>query len=394
MGKYTETIDRLDQAIDLDQAYVARDCLEELDRATSDREVAAYYSEYAAKVDKIREDIALLTELLGELNNEDGWTQSVNQKDGTKVYFKKEEDSPFLMTKLEALLPCTTAELPRKFISMLSLFNETDLMPKWFPMGLMKSHETLLSPTPFTKSTHIKIKLPFPISQVFGPRECVIQGKGYDLSERSAAAISVRPLEIGSDFYGMTVPEPEKGYTRFVIKGAYYFEMKREGIVFKQMQQLDLKSKLIPTPVMNWLSKGQLPLQFLGRIKGKLDKYEGSEWENRVAQDTELYPDVEKRLVAAVKKEFGVEAVPLRDEQGRMRRKKTMRNRLSSTLGLGKKKKKLREEDQMEVEPEQEEEPVLLDTTTEVLRSLQKVTREMFDQCTETLGLRSPPATA
>ena len=392
MGKYTELIDQLDQAIDLDQAYVARDCLLELDKARGDSEVSDYYQQYAAKIDKVREDIDLLTELLAELNSEDGWTQSVNQKDGTKVYFKKEEDSPFLMTKLEALLPCTTAELPRKFINMLSLFNETDLMPKWFPMGLMKSHETLISPTPFTKSTNIKIKLPFPISQVFGPRECVIQGKGYDLSERSAAAISVRPLEVGTDFYGMTVPDTEKGYTRFVIKGAYYFEMKREGIVFKQMQQLDLKSKLIPSPVMNWLSKGQLPLQFLSRIKGKLDKYEGSEWESRVATNTELYPDVEKRLSAAVKKEFGVETLPLRDENGKMR-KKTMRKRISSSLGLGRKKKS-----QLvipEVEPEPEEEPVILDTTTEVLKSLQKVAREMLDQCTQTLGIRGPvPAEA
>lgn len=391
MGKYTELIDQLDQAIELDQAYVARDCLTELDRARNDKEVSTYYSECAAKIDKVREDIQNLTELLAELNNEEGWTQSVNQKDGTKVFFKKEEDSPFLMTKLEAVLPCDVAELPRKFIRLLSLFNETDLMPKWFPMGLMKSHETLLSPTPFTKSTQIKIKLPFPISQVFGPRECIIQGKGYDLSERSAAAISVLPLEVGTDFFGMTVPGPDSGYTRFVIKGAYYFEMKREGLVFKQMQLLDLKSKLIPTPIMNWLSKGQLPLQFLGRIKGKLDKYEGSEWEARVSEDRDLYPDVEKRLSAAVKKEFGVEAVALRDESGRVRRrKKTMRNRLSSGLGLGKKKKTVVTE---EIEPEPEEEvPVLLDTTTEVLKSLQKVTREMFDRCTATLGLRSPPA--
>lgn len=246
-----------------------------------------------------------MTELLAELNSEDGWTKSLSNKDGTKVYFKKEEGSPMLMTKLESLIPCDVAELSGTFIEMLTLFNESDLMPKWFPMGLMKANDTLKEPTLFSKLSHIKISVPFPLNQFFGARDVIIRGKGYDLSERKSAAISVEPLPEGSEFAGVTIPGPASGWTRFVFKGAYYFEMTREGIIFKQMQLVDLKSRMIPTPLMNWLSKGELPVRQFRTIRSKIKSFKGSAWEKRKNDDIKgLYNDVGTRLQATVEREF------------------------------------------------------------------------------------------
>ena len=253
----------------------------------------------------MRQDIDSLTELLAELNSEDGWTKSLENKDGTKVYFKREDGSPMLMTKLESIIHCETSELSKKFIDMLTLLNESDLMPKWFPMGIMKANDTLTQPTVFSKLSHIKINLPFPLNRFFGPRDMIIRGKGYDLAERKSAAISIEPLEQGAEVYGVTIPGPDSGWTRAVFKGAYYFEMSREGIIFKQMQLIDMKSRFIPTPLMNWLSKGELPVRQFRTIRSKINSLAGSEWEERTKADAQgLYKDVGSRLQETVEREF------------------------------------------------------------------------------------------
>lgn len=244
-------------------------------------------------------------ELLDELNNDDGWTPTLAHRDGTKVFFRIPEDSPVLMTKLEALIPCEVDDLADTFIQLLSLFSETTLIPKWFPFGVMKSNETLEKPTSFTRLSHIKLKLPFPVSLMVGPRDCVIRGKGYDVSEERAVAISVSTLTAGKVVQGLTVPEPAEGYTRFEFKGAYYLELTREGIMFKQLQLIDLNSNVIPPMVMNWIAKGELPMRQLKQIKAKLKKFKGSIWEKMVEEDNDnVYADVHGRLLKVIDKEF------------------------------------------------------------------------------------------
>ena len=253
----------------------------------------------------MRKDNVLLGELLDELNNDEGWSPALSHRDGTKVFFRIPADSPMLMTKLEALIPCAVEDLADTFIKLLSLFSETSLIPKWFPFSVMKSNDTLEKPTSFTRLTHIKIKLPFPLGMLFGPRDCVIRGKGYDISEERAVAISVSTLNEGQVVQGLTVPGSPDGFTRFEFRGAYYLELTREGIVFKQLQLIDLHTKIIPPMIMNWIAKGELPMRQLKQIRAKLRGFQGSLWERMVEEDNDnIYRDVHARLVKVIERDF------------------------------------------------------------------------------------------
>lgn len=305
MGKFAKKIEELEQAIDMDKAFVCKDLLEELDKEADDPEIQTFYKLYSKKIALVRKDNAYLIELLDQLNSNDGWVKAVSHRDGTQVHYRFPEDSEMLMTKLEALIPCEVDELADTFIKLLSLFSETTLIPKWFPFSVMKSNETLEKPTSFTRLTHIKLKLPFPVSLVFGPRDCVIRGKGYDISEERAVAISVSTLKAGSVVQGLTVPESAEGFTPFEFRGAYYLELTREGIMFKQLQLIDLNTNVIPPMVMNWIAKGELPLRQLKQIKAKLKKFEGSVWEEKVAEDNDkVYKDVHERLEKVIERDF------------------------------------------------------------------------------------------
>jgi len=325
MGKlrsdYQNLVDELDQAIKNDQVYLCRDLLEHMDPAVSKSSVVrSYFEKHEEVLQNLRSDIENLDTLLGQLNTDEGWKlASKNSK--VTVYFQKKEDSPFLMTKAETLLEANLGSLPTLFVKLLSLFNENDLMPKWFPMGVMKGNDCLYQPTKFSKIIQPQIKLPLPLSAVIGPRESVVVGKGYDMSERKAVAISINPLNAGETVDDWVCPETPQGFTRFVMFGAYYFELTPKGISFKLLQQLDLKSKMIPAPILNWLSKGAMPNEFMSKIRDRIKKYEGSIWEERVNANPELYDDVKDRLMRTLQKEYGIQTIALAQEDDQQMKK-------------------------------------------------------------------------
>eukprot|EP00924_Labyrinthula_sp_SR-Ha-C_P009950 snap_masked-scaffold_21-processed-gene-4.38-mRNA-1 protein AED:0.14 eAED:0.14 QI:0/-1/0/1/-1/1/1/0/465 len=316
-------VELLDQAIKDDQVYRARDFLadaesilagKKLPYSDSKAGVETYFTRNEPVLKNLRKNIDLVTDLLDSLNSEKDWTKVAERK-GIKVFSQETPGDPLLQTKVETFFPESLERVPLLFNRMISLFNETDLLHKWFPRGLLTSAEMLLQVSNFSKIVNPKLVPKFPLSGVLGPREVTILGHGFDLSERSTVIITVSTLLPGDVVFGQDseldfdVPEAGGKFTQFYLDAAYYFELRKEGAIFKMIQKINLNSKIIPPMIMNLVSKGALPYETISSFKKTLKNFEGSEWEERIEQNPNLYKEIERRLLNFMEKEFNFRIV-------------------------------------------------------------------------------------
>lgn len=227
------------------------------------------------------------------------------------MYFNKVEGNPVLRTKVETFFPGNPHDLTVLFTKLISIFNETDLFPKWFPRGVMKSSNMMQQVSKFSKTVKIQVAMAYPLSMLIGPRETNVIGQGFDMSERSSVCIVVRTLKEGEVINGMKTPGTTKGYTPFNYESAYYFELKPTGIVFKLIQLMDLNLSYVPPSILNYISKGVIPFEMIANLKRQIRNFEGSEWEERVNSNPELYNEVDKRLLNYMETKLGIVPQPL-----------------------------------------------------------------------------------
>lgn len=304
-----EVFEAFDEAVALDKPYEAQRLAKRAEElAESSVETQEAYNRRKKAIHRVLREARELENLLAEIDSLEGWTKSL-EKDGVAVFFKKEEGSPFLVTKSSK----TFSAVPGKpatytFLALVSLFAEVDLMPNYFPRGLMKSNEVLKAETKFSRFTRIRIQPPLflPISK----REVIIEGKGYDITqERSAICIGVRTLPKDFTQDGFTVPDLTPGYTRFDIRAAYYIQILEDGsCYFANIQFIDLKLSFVPPAVLNLVSKGAVPLEFVSNLTKAFDQFEGSQWQNRILEQPEIYEDIRERLevyLASVRSKHG-----------------------------------------------------------------------------------------
>ena len=403
MGQHSDLIDELDAAIELDRINLARNALAKLDIVVdSDVEVQAYFHRNVRSIKRLRDAIAYLDDMLLEMRSNDGWTLSAERKDGTMAYYKHVEDSSVFMGKVEALIPCELEDLPRTFTMLTALLNEADLMPKWYPLGVLKSHQVLLSPSVFSKATHVKVKLPFPINRTIGPRDCIISAQGFDMAESRSAAITLAPLEAGSDFHNLNVPAPEKGVTRCALRGLFHFEAREDGLVLKHFISVDINADSTPSALKHWFSRGDLLMRLLSRIKTRLARFEGSDWESRIQEDTTFYQDLEDRMADVVRAEFGVEARRYREGSASSQKRSVIHRLSLLSKSLRRRKGTARtsesgegdedgddasHEDSLSLD-EAVEETESIDTASALLDSVWKIGMDMLESCTAAVGVR------
>ena len=75
--------------------------------------------------------------------SDEGWKLARRKKD-TVVHYKYEDGSSLVTTKAATILPVEDrSQIPNEFVKLVSLFNESDLMPKYvlycMPISLQKS---------------------------------------------------------------------------------------------------------------------------------------------------------------------------------------------------------------------------------------------------------------
>lgn len=66
--------------------------------------------------------------------------------------------------------------------------------------------------------------------------------------------------------------------------------------MFENVQMLDLKLSFVPPMILNALSKGALPVEFIRNVEKVYRKFDGSKWESAIEEKPEVYEDVRQRL--------------------------------------------------------------------------------------------------
>lgn len=166
----------------------------------------------------------------------------------------RETTDGYITNKASVFIPLgDKLQIPGAFVRLLSLIKEVDLMPSFFPKKYMTSNEVLYESSQYSKHFHMKFSPgPFvPLSK----RDGIAVGHGYDLSESGEIVITYNTLPEGQDDLGVLVPEPEPKYQRLEANGAFYFALRDTGIRFTVINRVNLKLKIVPHMIQQFISK-------------------------------------------------------------------------------------------------------------------------------------------
>jgi hypothetical protein len=226
--------------------------------------------------------------LLHEIQSDDGWTLS-RRKHGVTVHYRHEPPSPIHAVKTRFVFEDMT---PSDFVKLCAIFNESDLMDQWFPKGILTSCGILAAPSTYHQIMQMKFSLGrfVPI----GPRDAILDGRGYHLSDMNA--IIVFSKSIDSSPY-CDIPPPQAPFVRMETRMAFFIQLvPGNKMVLVQISHDDLKIKLMPAWLLNFISEGAIPFDVLLSLRKALANFEGSDWEKRIQSRRDVYQEIEDRL--------------------------------------------------------------------------------------------------
>jgi len=239
------------------------------------------------EMDHIIQESDHVQELMDDLQNDSGWTQC-RSRHGITVHYRNEEGDPIHAVKTRCILKDCG---PTDFVHLCSLFIETDLLPLWFPNNIIDHVDLLAEPSKYRQVVRMVMKFHYmPISD----REIISEGIGYHLMDENAILILTKSIE-SSPF--CEIPPTPRGVVRVETRTAFLLKlMPGHQVEFCQISHDDLKFKYIPAFVLNYLSQGTVPFEFIQSFKRVMSNYEGSEWEKRVQQKRDFYLEIEERV--------------------------------------------------------------------------------------------------
>jgi hypothetical protein len=182
---------------------------------------------------------------------------------------------------------------PTDFVKLCAIFNESDLMDQWFPQGILTSINVLAAPSTYHQIMHLKFSLGrfVPIA----PRDAILDGRGYYLPDINA--IIVFSKSIDSSPY-CDIPPPQKGFVRMETKTAFFMQLlPGNKMVLVQISHDDLKVKLMPAWLVNFIAEGTVPFYAIQGLRKALANFEGSDFEKRVQSNPDVYKEIEDRLL-------------------------------------------------------------------------------------------------
>ncbi|KAL7547216.1 hypothetical protein ACHAWF_010533 [Thalassiosira exigua] len=228
--------------------------------------------------------------LLRELHSDDGWTLA-RERAGVTVHSRKRPDSP-----IHTVRAATTFRdfSPKDFVRLVSLFNETEHMHQWFPMGVMRPAKLLSWPAKYEKVIQLNIDLSLPM---IASRDAIVLGSGYHLPDRNAVIISTKAIE-GEACRHCAIPPPARGVVRMSTESIFYMELtSRDVVSFKMIETDDLKLKYMPSAITNALAQGALPFELMRTIRRTLrHEFEGSVWEEKIRERGDYYAEIEEKI--------------------------------------------------------------------------------------------------
>ena len=225
-------------------------------------------------------------------SNKNGWVLSQANR-GVTIHYRNEEGSPIHSVKTHCVLEDVGSE---GFVRICSLFLEFDLFPLWAPGNIIEDCAILATPSKYRKIVHIKISSLGKFSPL-SPREAYIDGRGYILSAENAVLILSTSID-HSPFCDVPAPK-RRGRVRIDVQDMFYLRMlPGRRVEFRQIAHDDLRLRLVPPALLNYLARGALPLGMIVGIRRILHKFETTEFQDRVLwHKRDLYKEIERRVV-------------------------------------------------------------------------------------------------
>mmetsp|Transcript_41091 Transcript_41091/g.62224 ORF Transcript_41091/g.62224 Transcript_41091/m.62224 type:complete len:553 (+) Transcript_41091:59-1717(+) len=226
-------------------------------------------------------------QLLFDMDNDDGWILASNKKN-IIVHYRNEEGSPLQTVKTHTIFENSRS---KEFVRLVAIMNEVQLMPNWFPKGIMKESDILAEPS--------KYSMVFRFTMSFGllpisPRDSVSFGKGFHLPHRNAVLIMSKPM---TESKYCDIPPPQKGYVRIENRMAIFIQLlPNDRVLLRMIQFTDMKLNRVPPSVLNYLSKGGMPYEIANTIQKNMANFEGSVWDERMKEKRQYYAEIEDRV--------------------------------------------------------------------------------------------------
>lgn len=287
-----QTVSEIDQYMSEDQVFEARKVLENIrieKRVITDERYVKLMKTVIFQSDDAMHYYRLL-------HDDKGW-KSVTTKDNVKIHSKRPKNKSIQMIRTRTAFENATS---KDFIRLVSLFEESDLLPLWIPRKLMKSCKVLCHISKYSKILHFQLS-PGKLG-IRGSRDAVVEVRFYHLVEENAVMIICRSIE---DSQHCKIPPPGNKQVRVNVENAYLFELSSNNrIIFRNMACVDLKMKYVPFFISSLLAKGVIPFELIGAIQRTMNKFDGSPWQNRIKKRMDLYSELESRVREELNKRF------------------------------------------------------------------------------------------
>eukprot|EP00937_MAST-01D_sp_MAST-1D-sp2_P004818 g4818.t1 len=237
---------------------------------------------------------------LAQFQSNAGW-ELVSDKPGEKISFKEVEGMTFGSLKIDSILQCSPVQLA-------AVIAEADLAHAWLPFCNRAS--LLAKPSHMHGFAHLFFELP-----VFVPldnRDIVLEGRGVDLMERRSVLIMIRSIDEGTPeavnaAAHCAIPPVSRGFTRAEADGGFLITMLSPSTVrFRIIVNVDLHAPMLSPAVINSVNK-MFAGMLVQLLKKQVDKFDRTEFAERVRGNRDFYGDLEKR-VAAAQGELGASA--------------------------------------------------------------------------------------
>jgi len=229
--------------------------------------------------------------LLHDLHSNDNWILA-KERSGVIIHYRREENSPIHVVRAQAVFKNFE---PIDFVRLCSLFVETELMPKWFPGGIMKKANVLSWHSKYSKVIQMHISLG--LLPLTSPRDAIVYGNGYHLPDRNAFLISSKSIVDESSCRYCQIPKPEKGVVRMTTESIFFIQLvERNVISFKLIGRDDLKFRFMPSALLNYIAQGHMPFDLTRTIRYKIRNFEGSPWEEMIRERGEYYREIQDKI--------------------------------------------------------------------------------------------------
>ncbi|KAL7439991.1 hypothetical protein ACHAXM_012176 [Skeletonema potamos] len=234
--------------------------------------------------------------LLHELHSDDGWTLA---KEGKNVVIHYRREPGTSIHTVRAQTEFHNFE-PKDFTKLLSLFVETECMPKWFPGGVMKKADVLSWQSKYSKVIQLQIKLD--LLPFLSSRDAILYGNGFHLPAHNAFLIRSKSTQEDTCRY-CDIPKPAKGVVRMDTESIFFVQLLQKDVIsFKMIGRDDLKLKYVPSPLLNYISQGHLPYDLMRNVRRTILNFEGSVWDKKMKERVSYYKEIENKVYAQLEK--------------------------------------------------------------------------------------------